>query len=590
MSAYNAPLDDMFFALTKIANIDKLSTVTGNTDINSESVKLLIEEASKFAKEKLDNINIEGDSKGIKLENGLVRMPESFISSYKSFVESGWFTVAGQKQFGGQDFPWSVLVCINEIWESANMSFAVNNMLTQGAIELIQEHGDKTQKNLYLPNLISGKYSGTMNLTEPHAGSDLSDLKTKAEIKNGKYLIKGTKIYITHGDQDMSDNIIHMVLAKLPDAPEGNRGISLFLVPKYYDDEEGNKIKNDIKVISVEHKLGHNASPTCVLSFGENNECVGEIIGQPHDGLKAMFTMMNNARLNVGIQGVAIAERSYQRALSFARERKQGFSFNKGKKERVNIIEHPDVKRMLLEMKSQIEAMRGLAIFTAETIDYSNKLSNLDERKEYLNLSSLLTPIVKAWCTDQSVIITSLGIQVHGGMGFIEDTGAAQYFRDSRILPIYEGTNGIQALDLLRRKLPLDGGKTFEKLLEKIKKTALDCKKSDLKEIITMGNLLDEATTSLENSAAWLKEELNKNPDNAAAGATPFLNMFGWVLGGWIMCNSSLKIINKNSELADKFSNEKINTSLFFCTTYLPTANSLMSTIINSHKSLSAIN
>jgi len=241
-------------------------------------------------------------------------------------------------------------------------------------------------------------------------------------------------------------------------------------------------------------------------------------------------------------------------------------------------------------MKSQIEAMRGLAIFTAEAIDYSNKLSNLDERKEYLNLSSLLTPIVKAWCTDQSVIITSLGIQVHGGMGFIEDTGAAQYFRDSRILPIYEGTNGIQALDLLRRKLPLDGGKTFEKLLEKIKKTALDCKKSDLKEIITMGNLLDEATTSLENSAAWLKEELNKNPDNAAAGATPFLNMFGWILGGWIMCNSSLKIINKNSELADKFSNEKINTSLFFCTTYLPTASSLMSTIIYSHKSLSAIN
>ena len=591
MSAYNAPVEDMFFALTKLANIDNISKLSNNTDISSDSVKLLIEEAGKFAKEKLDSINSEGDDKGIKLENGLVRMPNSFISSYKSFIESGWFSIAGKKQFGGQDFPWSVLVCINEIWESANMSFAVNNMLTQGAIELIQEHGNESQKNLYLPNLISGKFSGTMNLTEPHAGSDLSDLKTKATIKNDKYTIKGTKIYITHGDQDMSENIIHMVLARLPDAPEGNRGISLFLVPKYYDDENGNKIKNDIKVVSIEHKLGHNASPTCVLSFGENNECIGELIGEPNCGLKAMFTMMNNARLNVGVQGVAISERSYQRALSFARDRKQGFSFKKGKKERVNIIEHPDVKRMLLEMKSQIEAMRGLTVFTAETIDYSNKLSNTEEGVEYLNLSSLLTPIVKAWCTDQSVFITSLGIQVHGGMGFIEDTGAAQYFRDSRILPIYEGTNGIQALDLLKRKLSLDGGKTFKKLLEKMKKTAFDCKNANLKELSTMGGLLEESITSLESSASWLTEELNKNPDNSAAGATPFLNMFGWILGGWVMCKASLTIEKNslNKELGNQFCNEKINTSLFFCTTYLPTASALMSTIKHSHKSLSVI-
>ena len=339
-----------------------------------------------------------------------------------------------------------------------------------------------------------------------------------------------------------------------------------FLVPKYYDDENGNKIKNDIKVVSIEHKLGHNASPTCVLSFGENNECIGELIGEPNCGLKAMFTMMNNARLNVGVQGVAISERSYQRALSFARDRKQGFSFKKGKKERVNIIEHPDVKRMLIEMKSQIEAMRGLAVFTAETIDYSNKLSNTEEGVEYLNLSSLLTPIVKAWCTDQSVVITSLGIQVHGGMGFIEDTGAAQYFRDSRILPIYEGTNGIQALDLLKRKLSLDGGKTFKKLLEKMKKTAFDCKNANLKDLSTMGGLLEESITSLESSASWLTEELNKNPDNSAAGATPFLNMFGWILGGWVMCKASLTIEKNslNKELGNQFCNEKINTSLFF--------------------------
>ena len=588
MSAYNAPLEEMFFAMTSIANLDDFVSISGNEDVSSENVKLLIEEAGKFAKEKLDNINVEGDNIGIRLENGIVRMPDSFISSYKSFVESGWFSVIGKKQFGGQDFPWTVLACINEIWESANMSFAVNNMLTQGAIELIQEHGSKLQKELYLPNLISGKYSGTMNLTEPHAGSDLSDLKTKAQIKAEKYLIKGTKIYITHGDQDMSDNIIHMVLARLPDAPQGNKGISLFLVPKYYDDEKGNRIKNDIKVVSIEHKLGHTASPTCVLSFGENNECVGELIGEPHNGLKAMFTMMNNARLNVGIQGVAIAERSYQKALSFSKERKQGFSFKKGQKESVYIIEHPDVKRMLLEMKSQIEAMRGLTVFTAETIDYSSKLSNIENRKEYLNLSSLLTPVVKAWCTDLSVTITSLGIQIHGGMGFIEDTGAAQYFRDSRILPIYEGTNGIQALDLLKRKLPLEGGKTFEKLLNKIKITASDCKKFD--ELVIMGELLEKAVANLESSASWLKEEIGQNPENALAGATPFLNMFGWILGGWIMCKSSLAVKNNtNKEISDKFCNEKIITSLFFCTTYLPTASSLMSTIVNSHKSLKII-
>ncbi|PPR24993.1 MAG: 3-methylmercaptopropionyl-CoA dehydrogenase, partial [Alphaproteobacteria bacterium MarineAlpha9_Bin4] len=357
MDSYNTPISDMYFALTSLANIDEFSSNSQNSDVSSENIKLLLEEAGKFAKEKLDNINSKGDHDGIKLENGLVRMPAYFVSAYKSFIESGWFSVVGDKKYGGQDFPWSVLVLINEIWESANMSFAVNNMLTQGAIELIQEHGSQLQKDRNLPKLISGEWSGTMNLTEPHAGSDLSDIKTKAIKENGSYLLKGTKIYITHGDQDMTENIIHMVLAKLPDAPPGNRGISLFLVPKYYKDKKGNKIKNDIKVVSVEHKLGHNASPTCVLSFGENNNCRGELIGDPHLGLKAMFTMMNNARLNVGVQGIAIAERAYQKALSFSKERKQGFSLNAGNKKIVKIIEHPDVKRMLMEMKSQIEAM-----------------------------------------------------------------------------------------------------------------------------------------------------------------------------------------------------------------------------------------
>ena len=590
MDNYNTPIDEMYFALTRIADLDNFSAKTGNTDISSENVKLLLEEAGKFAKEKLDTINAKGDMDGIKLENGLVRMPDYFISAYKNFIDSGWFSVAGDKSFGGQDFPWSVLVLINEIWEAANMSFAVNNMLTQGAIELIQEHGTKQQKKKNLPKLISGEWSGTMNLTEPHAGSDLSDIKTKATEKNGTFLLKGTKIYITHGDQDMSDNIIHMVLAKLPNSPPGNRGISLFLVPKYYEDDEGNKIKNDIKVLSVEHKLGHNASPTCVLSFGENNNCVGELIGEPHQGLKAMFTMMNNARLNVGVQGIAIAERAYQKALAFARERKQGYSLNKNNRKVVNIIEHPDVKRMLMEMKSQIEAMRGLAVIVGETIDYSKKLSGTEDGKSYQNLTSLLTPIVKAWSTDQAVYITSLGIQVHGGMGFIEDTGAAQYFRDSRILPIYEGTNGIQALDLLKRKLFLENGKTLEILLNKMKKDCRECKNSSINEISQIGKIFDTSIESLENGVKWLKEELNQDPENAAAGATPFLNMFGWILGGWVMCKSALSTSNnKKNDLSEKFCKDKINTSLFYCTTYLPTASSFLSTIKNSYKTLSVI-
>ncbi|PPR27172.1 MAG: hypothetical protein CFH34_00449, partial [Alphaproteobacteria bacterium MarineAlpha9_Bin4] len=306
--------------------------------------------------------------------------------------------------------------------------------------------------------------------------------------------------------------------------------------------------------------------------------------------LKAMFTMMNNARLNVGVQGIAIAERAYQKALSFSKERKQGFSLDTENKEIVKIIDHPDVKRMLMEMKSQIEAMRGLAVITGETIDYSKKFSNTEEGKNYLNLSSLLTPIVKAWCTDQAVQITSLGIQVHGGMGFIEDTGAAQYFRDSRILPIYEGTNGIQALDLLKRKLSLENGKTFKKLLEKIRKDSDLCKNNPLDDIVEMGLILNSSIDSLEIAAKWLVEELNKNPKNAAAGATPFLNMFGWILGGWVMCKSSLNAASdETNNLSDQFYKDKIKTSLFFCTTYLPSASSLLSTVKNSYKTINTI-
>ncbi len=586
MEKYSVPIDDMSFILNNLLNIN--SFLKGNDeDLSSDSIKMIIEEAGKFATDELDTINQIGDKEGIKLENGVVRMPESFIKTYQNFVSTGWFSVIGAKKYGGQDLPLSAVVMINEIWHSTNISFATNNMLTQGAVELLESHGDEKQKDYYLPNLISGKWSGTMNLTEPHAGSDLSLIKTKAIENNNQFFIKGTKIYITHGDQDMSDNIIHFVLAKLPNSPKGVKGISLFLVPKYYLNNKGNRVKNDIKVVSIEQKLGHHASPTCVLSFGENDGAVGELIGQPNQGLKIMFTMMNNARLNVGVQGLAISERAYQKALNFSKERVQGYSLNKKISEPVKIIKHPDVKRMLMEMRSQTEAMRGLAVITGNFIDKYKSFPNSPEGKECLFISNLLTPIVKAWCTDQSIYITSLGVQVHGGMGFIEDTGAAQYYRDCRILSIYEGTNGIQALDLLRRKLFQENGETYKKVLQIIKNTAKRATESENNNLKEMGELLLKSLGVIEDCSVWLIDKYEENPEISATGATPFLNMFGWVLGGWVMVNSANKaqlIILKDKN--DKFAKEKINTASFFCNTYLPLASSLQNTIKKSFYAL----
>ena len=591
MEKYVAPVEDMSFILTNLLDIDNYLKSINNNELSFDSLKMIIEEAGKFACDELDTINQVGDQEGIKLENGVVRMPESFIKAYKKFVNTGWFSIIGEKKYGGQDLPLSVVVMINEIWHSTNMSFATNNMLTQGAVELLESHGNEKQKEYYLPNLISGKWSGTMNLTEPHAGSDLSSIKTKAIEKDKKFLIKGTKIYITHGDQDMSDNIIHLVLAKLPNAPEGVKGISLFLVPKYYLNDKGTKVKNDIKVVSVEHKLGHHASPTCVLSFGENEGAIGELVGEPNQGLKAMFTMMNNARLNVGVQGLAISERAYQKALSFSKERIQGYSLNKNITGPVEIIKHPDVKRMLMEMKSQTEAMRVLAITTGSYIDKYKNFPNSPEGKECLFISNLLTPIVKAWCTDQSIYITSLGVQVHGGMGFIEDTGAAQYYRDCRILAIYEGTNGIQALDLLRRKLFQENGETYKKVLQIIKNTAELAIKSENNNLKEMGELLFKSLDIIQDCSVWLIDKYEENPEISAAGATPFLNMFGWVLGGWVMVDSANKsqlIILKDKN--NKFAREKINTASFFCNTYLPLASSLQNTIKKSFYALENFN
>ena len=585
MHNYNAPIEDILFV------INHLNSPTQNKNeeySDTDLLKQIFEEAGKFASNVLAPLNRVGDKEGISLENGLVRMPAGFVDAYNQYINAGWVSVAGLKEYGGQEMPWKIVGGLNEIWHAANMNFSNNMMLTQGAIEVIEAYGTEEQKQKYLPKMITGEWSGTMNLTEPQAGSDLSLLKTKAIPNHDSYNIYGNKIYITHGDQDMSKNIIHLVLARLPDAPKGSKGISLFISPKNLISEDGSLLeRNDIRVVSIEHKLGTLASPTCVLAYGDNDGAIAELIGPENGGLKTMFTMMNNARLNVGIQGVSIAERAYQQALNFSLTRMQGNSIDGSTQGTVAIIDHPDVQRMLMDMKARTEAMRALALYTANELDLTkDDLSEEAKQKAQENLD-ILIPIVKAWCTDQGVLIASTGVQVHGGMGYIEETGAAQHYRDARILPIYEGTNGIQALDLLRRKLTMDDGNVFKRFLHDMKKDAHDCTSIKSDELNYIGNKLINALDILEETSDKLLSMWKNNKRHAASGATPFIDMCGSIFGGWMMAKSALKasqlLINNNK---DKFLISKISTALFYTDTVLESSLGLKNVVINAHKNV----
>jgi len=509
---YRAPIADMKFALTEVAG----------HPTDDDTLGPILEEAAKLAGDVLAPINRSGDIEGAVLENGVVRAPKGFKEAYAKFVEGGWNAVPCDPDFGGQGLPWTVATPVAEMWNSANMAFALCPLLNQGAIELLTTHGSPQQKALYLAKMISGEWTGTMNLTEPHAGSDLGLLKTRAEPRGDHYRLKGQKIFITWGEHDMAANTIHMVLARTPTAPPGSKGISLFLVPKYLVQPDGQMNgRNDLRCVSIEHKLGINGSPTCVMAFGDNDGAVGYMVGQENRGLEAMFTMMNNERLGVGLQGVAIAERSYQGALAYARERKQGRDI-KGGRDTVAIIHHPDVKRMLLTMKSGIDAMRALTYYTAAELDRATASGDTARTARV----DLLTPIVKAWNTDLGCAITSLGVQIHGGMGFIEETGAAQHFRDARIAPIYEGTNGIQAQDLAFRKVVRDGGKAMRALIAEMDADFTD----------GMGYPSEKASLdALESATAFLVKAGQESPETAAAAATPYLALAGTVAGQWML-------------------------------------------------------
>ena len=591
MSEYAPPLDDMKFTLKEVVDVDSLESFPSFSDVGLDSLDDLLEEAGRFFSQVISPTNRVGDLQGSSLNpDGSVTTPDGFIEAYSQYVEAGWGAISFDPEYGGGGFPWLVGIAVTEMLTAANMALSLNPMLTQGSIHALSAHGDASQKVKWLPKLITGEWAGTMNLTEPQAGSDVGALTSKAvPQEDGSYLITGQKIYITWGEHDLTDNIIHLVLARTPDAPPGTKGISLFIVPKYLLNGDGTIGEpNDVKCISLEHKLGIHASPTCVLQFGDNGGARGYLVGDENSGMRYMFTMMNQARLAVGLEGLAVADRAYQQALEYALERRQGRRSDTPKGESALIIEHPDVRRMLMTMKAYIEAMRCLIYLNAKAIDIAQNHPDESERQRSEELTNLLTPLSKGWCTDLGNELASLGIQIHGGMGFVEETGAAQHYRDIRIAGIYEGTNGIQAIDLVGRKLSMRNGDVVNELLAEIDDTVSSLLDNNLNEI---GSALQQANESLREASAWLLESGGGGSDEGLAGATPYLRMFGTTVGGWLMAKSALRaqsLLSGDPENRD-FLEAKIETATFYAQQLLPQVSGLLSSTISGAHSLFAI-
>jgi alkylation response protein AidB-like acyl-CoA dehydrogenase len=534
---YRAPVRDLMFALTEVVGVGRLLGRGPHADLDADTLAAVLEAGGTLAADVLAPLNQPGDRAGATYQNGKVTAAPGFAGAYKAFSEGGWTSLAADPDYGGQGLPKALELAVFETLHAANMAFSLCPMLTQGAIEAIHAHGTERQKRLFLPRMIAGEWTGAMNLTEPQSGSDLGGLRTRAEPDGeGGYRLTGQKIFITWGDHDCTDNIVHLVLARLPDAPEGSRGISLFLAPKILVGEDGALgSPNALRPGSIEHKLGIHASPTCVMLF---EGAKAELIGQPNQGLAHMFTMMNAARLNVGMEGVGIAERAYQQALAFAQDRRQGRSAWTGEA-LAPIFDHPDIRRMLAGMKARIEAARAICLLTAVSADLAACAETAEERAAAKLREEVLTPIAKAWSTDIGVEVASMGVQIHGGMGFIEETGAAQHYRDARITLIYEGTNGIQAMDLAGRKLGMEGGAGMAALIADIRADAeaLTDDGSDAR-LESIGQRLNFAVDALEAATAWLGERRGQ-PD-ALAGATPYLKLAGDVIGGWLVARGAL--------------------------------------------------
>ena len=570
MSNYTAPVEDMGFVLKEVVEIEKLCNETGLDSSTVEILDTVLDAAGKLAKEEIEPINKPGDSEGLTIDDsGKVTTAAGFKEAYQHFVEGGWGSLQFSPSYGGQGVPFVVAASVQEMWHAANMSWGLCPLLTQGAVEAITLNANEELKQRYLPKLISGEWSGTMNLTEGDAGTDVGSLKTRATPNGDHYLIRGQKIYITWGEHDMAENIIHLVLARLPDAPPGIKGISLFLVPKILVNNDGTLGKpNDLKALSIEHKIGIHACPTCVMSYGEESGAIGYLVGDENRGIQCMFTMMNNARLTVGLQGVSVSERAYQQALSFCNERVQGVA--PGFNEPGPIIRHPDVQRMLANMKSITQAARALTYAACAEVDYSLSSLPTEALQEHERRLGLLTPIVKGWCTETAQEVASVSLQCHGGMGYVEETGIAQILRDARILPIYEGTNGIQAMDLVGRKIISDGGLGAKELIKEMQSLTTN---PSLAKLVTDRQLrrFSGSINDLEKTISMiLKNSENKELIGKIAFDT--LMMAGTITASWQMLLSLERASNalKNNTSSAEFFSEKTETVKHFLDFILP--------------------
>ncbi len=576
MTDYSPPLDDIRFTLSSIADMAAIARLPGFEEASEDLVEAILVEAGKVAAEVLAPINRIGDQQGCRFENGVVRTPSGMVEAYRSFVEGGWNALAFEPEHGGQGLPWTLALAVHEMWQAANMAFATCPLLTQGAVEMLQAHGTEAQKALYLPKLITGAWSATMNLSEPQAGSDVGALKTRAEPDGAHYRITGQKIFITYGEHDLTENIVHMVLARLPGAPAGTKGISLFMVPKFLVNPDGSLgPRNDLRCVSIEHKLGIKASPTAVMAYGDDGGAHGSLIGAEGGGMACMFTMMNNARITVGVQGLGLAERAYQQALAFARDRVQGSDVGgNGDGGRIAIIGHPDVRRTLMTMKAQVAAARALCYRAGAALDHARGEPDEAQRARAQATADLLTPVVKAHSTDIGCEVASMGVQIHGGMGFIEETGAAQHYRDARILPIYEGTNGIQALDLVMRKLVRDRGAAARDYIAELR-GELEAMDGAL---AGAARDLGAGLAMLEQAGDWLLEAAKRDRRVAAAGASPYQRLFGTVVGGVLLAKAAAAAEQRlaggaaANGYAERFLRAQLDTARFYNANLLPQA------------------
>ena len=563
MTEYRAPTRDMAFTLQHVAGFAEMAKACGHEDASADVVSAILEEAARFSSSVIAPTNASGDRTGVRLgQDGVVTTPDGFRDAYRQYAESGWASLQFDPEFGGQGLPFSLAIPVQEMWHAANMAWGLCPLLSQGAVEALSENASDALKQKLLANMISGRWTGTMNLTEPQSGSDLSGIRTQAVPEGDAYRIRGQKIFITWGEHDMAENIIHLVLARLPNAPDGVKGISLFAVPKYLPGQPGEApVRNDCRAVSLEHKLGIHASPTCVMSYGDNDGAIGYLVGEQHQGLACMFTMMNNARLTVGLQGVSISERAYQQARTYASERTQGTA--PGEQGQSPIIRHPDVRRMLMTMKALTEAARALAYTGCVAVDFA-KGRDLPEavKARHQRRADLLTPMVKGWCTEIAQEVTSLAVQCHGGMGFIEETGVAQHYRDARILPIYEGTNGIQALDLIGRKTLRDHGKAMAELLDDMRA----CSGSEAGNAV----LGQDRQARFEQAIAFVEDatrlvlERREEPFFASAVAFNYLMLCATVTAAWLMLKSASAAQHPGSGEGGFAATRQITAKFFF--------------------------